>query len=91
MVQGISLDVFPQETVSVVGANGAGKSTLLKAIMAAQPPYAGRITFEGKEIQALRTEDIVRMGVIYVPEDRKLFKPLSVEENLLMGAYTIEG
>jgi branched-chain amino acid transport system ATP-binding protein len=90
VVQGISLDVFPQETVSVVGANGAGKSTLLKAIMAAQPPYAGRITFEGKEIQALRTEDIVRMGVIYVPEDRKLFKPLSVEENLLMGAYTLK-
>jgi branched-chain amino acid transport system ATP-binding protein len=90
VVQGISLDVFPQETVSVVGANGAGKSTLLKAIMAAQPPYAGRITFEGKEIQALRTEDIVRMGVVYVPEDRKLFKPLSVEENLLMGAYTLK-
>jgi branched-chain amino acid transport system ATP-binding protein len=90
VVQGISLDVFPQETVSVVGANGAGKSTLLKAIMAAQPPYAGRITFEGKEIQSLRTEDIVRMGVIYVPEDRKLFKPLSVEENLLMGAYTLK-
>ncbi len=58
--------------------------------MAAQPPYAGRITFEGKEIQSLRTEDIVRMGVIYVPEDRKLFKPLSVEENLLMGAYTLK-
>ena len=90
VVQGISLDVFPQETVSVVGANGAGKSTLLKAIMAAQPPYAGRITFEAKEIQALRTEEIVGMGVIYVPEDRKLFKPLSVEENLLLGAYTLK-
>ncbi|MGO9569375.1 MAG: ABC transporter ATP-binding protein, partial [Desulfomonilaceae bacterium] len=90
VVQGISLDVFPQETVSVVGANGAGKSTLLKAIMAAQPLYAGRITFQGKEIQSLRTEDIVRMGVIYVPEDRKLFKPLSVEQNLLLGAYTLE-
>ena len=51
------------------------ESLLLKAIMAAQPPYAGRITFEGKEIQALRTEDIVRMGVIYVPEDRRLFSP----------------
>ncbi len=90
MVHGVSLDVFPQETVSVVGANGAGKSSLLKAIMAAQPASSGRIIFEGKEIQARHTEDIVKMGVIYVPEDRKLFKPLSVEENLLLGAYTLD-
>lgn len=90
VVHGVSLEVYRQETVSVVGANGAGKSTLLKAIMASQPAYAGRISFENKEIQSLRTEDIVKMGVIYVPEDRKLFKPLSAEENLLLGAYTLE-
>ncbi len=90
VVQGVSLEVFPGETVSVVGANGAGKSTLLKAIMGARPAYSGKILFEGREIQALRTEEIVRMGIIYVPEDRKLFKPLSVEENLLIGAYTLQ-
>jgi branched-chain amino acid transport system ATP-binding protein len=90
VVHGVSLEVFPQETVSVVGANGAGKSTLLKAIMGAQPAYSGEITFEGKEIHRLHTERIVRLGVIYVPEDRKLFKPLSVEDNLLLGAYTLD-
>ena len=90
VVQGVSLAVFPGETVSVVGANGAGKSTVLKAIMGSQPPYAGRIIFKGEEIQHRRTEDIVRLGVIYVPEDRKLFKPLSVEENLLLGAYALD-
>lgn len=90
VVQGVSLEVFSGETVSVVGSNGAGKSTLLKAIMAAQPAFDGRIIFEGHEIQNRRTEDIVRMGLIYVPEDRKLFKPLSVEENLLLGAYTLD-
>jgi branched-chain amino acid transport system ATP-binding protein len=90
VVQGVSLDVFPGETVSIIGANGAGKSTVLKAVMGSQPPYAGRILFKGQEIQSRRTEDIVRMGLIYVPEDRRLFKPLSVEENLLLGAYTLE-
>ena len=90
VVQGVSLQVFPGETVSVVGSNGAGKSTLLKSIMAAQPVYSGRIFFQGREIQSLRTEDIVKMGLIYVPEERKLFKPLSVEENLFLGAYTVD-
>jgi branched-chain amino acid transport system ATP-binding protein len=90
VVHGVTLEVFPQETVSVVGANGAGKSTILKAIMGAQTAYAGRITFQGREIQSLHTENIVKMGVIYVPEDRKLFKPLSVEENLLLGAYILD-
>lgn len=90
VVQGVSLEVFPGETVSLVGTNGAGKSTVLKAIMGAQPAHAGRIIFEGRDIRRHRTEDVVRMGIIYVPEDRKLFKPLSVEENLLLGAYTVE-
>jgi len=90
VVYGVSLEVFRGETVSVVGANGAGKSTILKAIMGAQPAHGGRILFEGADIRTQRTEAIVRKGVIYVPEDRKLFKPLSVEENLLLGAYTLE-
>lgn len=88
VVHGVSLEVFRGETVSVVGSNGAGKSTLLKSIMASQPAYSGAIVFEGRQIQSLRTEEIVKLGLIYVPEDRKLFKPLSVEKNLLLGAYT---
>ncbi|MEW6347640.1 MAG: ABC transporter ATP-binding protein [Thermodesulfobacteriota bacterium] len=89
VVRDVSIEVFPGETVAVVGANGAGKSTLLKAIMASQPAFSGRIVFDGKEIQSRRTEDIVKLGLIYVPEDRRLFRPLSVEENLLLGAYTL--
>lgn len=90
VVHGVSLEAYPGETVAVVGANGAGKSTLLKAIMGAQRPFGGKIVFQSKEIQAMRTEQIVRLGIVYVPEDRKLFLPLSVRENLLLGAYALD-
>ncbi len=90
VIQGVSMEVKEGETVSVVGANGAGKSTLLKAIMGAQRAHAGRIIFAGQEIQNFNTETIVKMGLIYVPEERRLFKPLSVEENLFLGAYTLD-
>ena len=78
------------ETVSVLGSNGAGKSTLLRAVMGAQPVFEGRILFMGKEIHRLRTEEIVRLGIIYVPEEKMLFRPLSVQENLALGAYTLK-
>lgn len=90
VIHGISLDVNAGETVCVVGSNGAGKSTLLRAIMGSQPVFEGRILFRGQEIQKLRTEQIVRLGIIYVPEEKMLFRPISVEENLLLGAYTLE-
>ncbi|MBW2035233.1 MAG: ABC transporter ATP-binding protein [Deltaproteobacteria bacterium] len=89
VLHGVSLNVGPGETVCVVGANGAGKSTLLRAIMGAQRVFEGRILFEGREFQELSTEKIVRMGITYVPEERMLFTPLSVEENLLLGAYVL--
>jgi branched-chain amino acid transport system ATP-binding protein len=89
VIQGISLSVNSGETVCVVGANGAGKSTLLRAIMGTQRAFAGRILFSGREIQRLRTEDIVRLGIVYVPEERMLFRPLPVEENLMLGAYIL--
>ncbi|MBW1869406.1 MAG: ABC transporter ATP-binding protein [Deltaproteobacteria bacterium] len=85
VLQGISIEVGEGETVSVVGAN-----TLLRAIMGSQRVFEGRVIFRGREIQKLRTEDIVRMGIIYVPEEKMLFKPLPVEENLLLGAYTVK-
>jgi len=90
VLQGISIEVGEGETVSVVGANGAGKSTLLRAIMGSQRVFEGRVIFRGREIQKLPTEEIVRMGIIYVPEEKMLFKPLPVEENLLLGAYTVK-
>ncbi len=89
VLQGVSLNVNPGETACVVGSNGAGKSTLLRAVMGTQPAFEGRILFKGREIQKLRTEAIVRMGIVYVPEEKMLFGPLSVEENLSLGAYIL--
>ncbi|MBN1228049.1 MAG: ABC transporter ATP-binding protein [Deltaproteobacteria bacterium] len=89
VIHGVSIKVNSGETVCVVGANGAGKSTLLKAIMGTVNIFDGSILFNGKEINNLNTEKIVSMGIIYVPEERMLFSPMSVEENLLLGAYTL--
>ncbi len=90
VLQGVSVKVGPGEIVCVIGANGAGKSTLLRAIMGSQRVFEGRVIFMGREIHKLRTEEIVQMGIIYVPEEKMLFRPLSVEENLALGAYTIK-
>jgi len=89
VIQGLSLSVSSGETVCVVGANGAGKSTLLRAIMGTQRAFEGRILFSGREIHRLRTEEIVRLGIVYVPEEKMLFRPLAVEENLMLGAYIL--
>ena len=90
VLHGVSVQIEKGKTVCVVGANGAGKSTLLRAIMGAQRAFEGRILFMGQEIQKLRTEEIVRLGIVYVPEERMLFSPLSVEENLLLGGYILD-
>ena len=89
VIQGLSLNVDPGETVCVVGANGAGKSTFLKAIMGSVRVFDGEILFFGRKIDNLKTEEVVRAGITYVPEGRMLFTALSVEENLLLGAYTL--
>jgi branched-chain amino acid transport system ATP-binding protein len=89
VLHGISLMVNPGETVCVVGANGAGKSTLLRAVMGTQTAFEGRILYRGREIQKLRTEEIVRLGIVYVPEEKMLFGPLTVEKNLMLGAYIL--
>ena len=89
VLQGVSLSVNAGETVCVVGANGAGKSTLLRAVMGTQRAFEGRIRFSDREIQRLRTEEIVRLGIVYVPEEKMLFRPLAVEANLLLGAYIL--
>ncbi|HSE94053.1 MAG TPA: ABC transporter ATP-binding protein [Methylomirabilota bacterium] len=83
----VSLRVAPGELVTIVGPNGAGKTTLLRAITGLVPVRAGTIAFEGTPIGGARTEDIVRLGVALVPEGRDLFGPLSVRDNLALGAY----
>jgi branched-chain amino acid transport system ATP-binding protein len=89
VVHGISLRVESGETVCVVGANGSGKSSLLRGIMGAQPLDQGRVLLNNEAIHGLRTDEIVRRGVVCVPEGRMLFGPLSVEENLFLGAYIL--
>jgi branched-chain amino acid transport system ATP-binding protein len=76
--------------VAVVGSNGSGKSTLLKTIAGALHPTKGSIEFENRTINRLSTPDIVRLGITYIPEARLIFGPLTVEENLELGAYTIK-
>ena len=90
VLQDVSLQVNKAETVCVLGSNGAGKSTLLRAVMGTQQAFEGRIIFRGREIQALRTEAVVRLGIVYVPEEKMLFSPLSVEENLYLGAFVLD-
>jgi branched-chain amino acid transport system ATP-binding protein len=87
----VSLEVRAGEIVALIGANGAGKSTLLNTVMGLVRASRGAITFEGREINGLRTADIVRAGLAQVPERRQLFGTMSVEENLRMGAYASPG
>jgi branched-chain amino acid transport system ATP-binding protein len=90
VIHNVSLEVNQGELVSVVGANGAGKSTLLKAIAGALHPSKGSIQFENQEISRLSTADIVQKGITYVPEARLIFGPLTVKENLELGAYILD-
>ena len=82
----ISLQVFPGEVYAIIGANGAGKSTLLRTIAGLHRPTAGAVLFDGTDVTALRPERRARQGVVMVPEGRRLFESLSVEENLRVGA-----
>jgi len=82
---GISLGVGEAETVSIIGANGAGKSTLLKAIVGLVPPVRGEIRFDGSSIASIPAHRRVAAGIALVPEGRRIFSSLSVEENIVIG------
>ena len=84
---GITFTIDEGETVAVIGANGAGKSTFLKAVAGLLPRPAAAVRFDARDIGALAAYDIVKLGIALVPEGRRLFSSLSVEENLLVGAY----
>jgi branched-chain amino acid transport system ATP-binding protein len=83
----VSFSIREGEMVCVIGANGAGKSTLLKTLMSIVKPQKGSVRFHEREILPLRTHEIVRLGMGLVPERRQLFGPLSVLDNLKLGAY----
>jgi branched-chain amino acid transport system ATP-binding protein len=85
-VDGISLSVFPGEVYAIIGANGAGKSTLLRTIAGLHHPTTGTVNFDGQDVTGLRPDLRARRGIVMVPEGRRLFGSLSVEENLQVGA-----
>lgn len=88
VLKNLSLHINPGEIVTLIGANGSGKSTLLKSIMGLLPPRQGRIVFLEKDITRMPTEKIVRLGIALVPEGRHIFAPLTVQDNLVLGAYS---
>jgi len=87
-LHGISLSVTEGQVVSIVGANGAGKTTLINTISGLLRPTAGEITFEGQDLTRLESHVIATLGIVQVPEGRKLFPDMTVYENLLMGSYS---
>jgi branched-chain amino acid transport system ATP-binding protein len=87
-LKGISLEVRRGETVALVGANGAGKTTFLRTLSGVQAMSAGRIYFDGVDISQLGSDQRVRRGICQSPEGRQVFGPLSIEDNLALGAYT---
>ncbi len=86
-LQGIDLEVPDRSIVSLIGANGAGKSTTLRSIVGLVRPSGGTVTWDGQAITGLPTKDIVSRGVCLVPEGRRVFPNLTVDENLTLGAY----
>jgi branched-chain amino acid transport system ATP-binding protein len=87
-LQGVSLSVEEGGIVALLGANGAGKSTTLKVISGMVKPVSGSVEFDGKKLIGMSPNEIVRHGIAHVPEGRKIFKDLTVAENLKMGAYS---
>ena len=87
VLQGVSLAVEPGSITCLLGANGSGKTTLIRSILGLNPPRAGRIAFAGADITGLPTHRIIATGIACIPEGRKVFPKLTVEENLRLGAY----
>lgn len=90
-IKGVSFEVDEGEIVTLIGANGAGKSTTLKTISGLLRAKSGSITFQGKDIGTVTPHQLVRHGLAHVPEGRRVFLQMTVEENLEMGAYVRQG
>ncbi|MEN9216462.1 MAG: ABC transporter ATP-binding protein [Gloeomargarita sp. HHBFW_bins_162] len=91
ILQGVSIEIYPGELVTLIGPNGAGKSTLLKAIFNLLPQRRGRIELNGRETQGIPTHELVALGMGYVPQLANVFPSLTVAENLSIGAVYTQG
>ena len=89
-LRGVDMQVHKGEIVALVGGNGAGKSTLLMSVCGQPVPSAGRVLYEGRDITAQATHDLVRLGIAHVPEGRRVFPRMTVLENLQLGAHVGE-
>ena len=87
-IRGVSFSVTAGSIVTILGANGAGKTTILKTVSGVMDPQKGTVVFDGREVQRMDPDKVVRLGLSHVPEGREVFPFLSVRENLRMGAYT---
>src|SRR6202171_2739236 len=87
VLEGISLKIEPGRITCLLGSNGSGKTTLIRSILGLTPPRSGRILFDGADITALPTHEVIAAGIACIPEGRKVFPKLTVEENLRLGAY----
>src|SRR5687768_11777490 len=87
-IRGVSFTVPAGAIVTILGANGAGKTTILKTVCGVMDPQKGSVTFDGRQIQGMDPDRVMRLGLTHVPEGREVFPFLSVRENLKMGAYT---
>ena len=84
----VSIDINDKEIVSIIGANGAGKTTLMRSIIGLNSPKTGEICFNSKHLESMQTHKIIREGVIYVPEGRKIMAKMTVDDNLELGAFS---
>ena len=87
---GMTLEILEGEIVALVGANGAGKTTLLRAVSGILRKQSGSITYQKRPLEGISPREIVKRGIVHVPEGRKLFPEMTVIDNLLMGGYTVE-
>src|SRR5215208_5311083 len=87
VLEGVTLAIEPGRITCLLGSNGSGKSTLIRSILGLTPPRAGRITLDGADITGLPTHKVIAAGIACIPEGRKVFPKLTVEENLRLGAY----
>jgi branched-chain amino acid transport system ATP-binding protein len=87
VLQDVSIEVKPHSITCLLGSNGSGKTTLIRSILGLTPPRTGRVTFEGRDLTNLPTHKVIAAGIACIPEGRKVFPKLTVEENLKVGAY----